>query len=124
MLKRLKAVIDSGATAVAEGGVIEDASDFEPFTVKVPTVVFGYGLSRQALALYVELLWDMEEMSTDGESVKLYKQALAKRAGVRNGKSAYRYLDELKSAGWVKRWENHQGYVRVWVRTSETDSPF
>jgi hypothetical protein len=123
MLKRIKALIDSGATAFAEGRANELATGDGPFTVKVPAVVFGYSLSRQALALYVELLWDMEEMSADGESVKLYKQALAKRAGVRNGRSAYRYLDELKSAGWVKNWDNHQGYVRVWVCTSEADGP-
>lgn len=129
IIQRLKGLLDFEPSALrsydVEHAGTPAPAEADPFYVKVPVDALVSGLSRTALALYVELACLAEEAQEEGtEFVEITKEDLARFSGMEHGKSAYPYLNELLAFGWLKRWEKGKGFVRVWVRLHVADAPY
>ncbi|MBF6333426.1 helix-turn-helix domain-containing protein [Nocardia transvalensis] len=88
------------------GGV--NTADSDDLTIKIPYQVLSFGLSPQAISLYATL-------ASFADDTKIHRDDIAHAAGVEHGRSAYRYLRELESAGWLTRWVVDGKFVRAQV---------
>ncbi|KZM68462.1 hypothetical protein [Nocardia terpenica] len=96
--------------AVLKGAPVggADTVDDDDLSIKIPYQVLSFGLSPQAVSLYVML-------ASFEDDTKVHRDDIAHAAGVQQGRSAYRYLRELQSAGWLTGWVVDGKFVRARV---------